>query len=90
MRPPEANSVAGQEPNALCLQVFGKDSFLTLGRETEESRKAWADDADDQVMRCSQTPPQMRLDAAKQPVDTFAHTFALSTASGSAGCARCG
>jgi hypothetical protein len=29
-------------------KVFGKDSFLTLGRETEESRKAWADDADAQ------------------------------------------
>lgn len=27
-------------------KVFGKDSFLTLGRETEESRRAWADDAD--------------------------------------------
>lgn len=33
------------------VQVFGKDSFLTLGRETEESRRAWADDADAEV-RC--------------------------------------
>jgi hypothetical protein len=31
--------------------VFGKDSFLTLGRETEESRRAWADDADEQVLQ---------------------------------------
>lgn len=44
--------------------MFGKDSFLTLGRETEESRKAWADDADDQVLqplrcwvRLRQAPP---------------------------------
>jgi hypothetical protein len=29
-------------------KVFGKDSFLTLGKETEESRRQWADAADDE------------------------------------------
>jgi len=31
------------------LQVFGKDSFVTLGKETDESRQQWAADMDTDV-----------------------------------------
>ena len=31
------------------MQVFGKDSFLTLGRETDASRQQWEDDVDEPV-----------------------------------------
>ena len=30
-------------------QVFGKDSFMTLGAETDESRQQWAADMDTDV-----------------------------------------
>ncbi len=32
-----------------CAQVFGKDSFMTLGAETDESRQQWAADMDTDV-----------------------------------------
>ena len=38
------------------MQVFGKDSFLTLGCETDASRQQWGDDVDEPVIFSHTSP----------------------------------